>query len=215
MSIPVPSFDDLPGPVEVEARGMHATKLRQTEPGITDRQILDRWDALLPETRVRWLREAQDAMEKRLAIQGVPDDIEALRARLGHRSPYVSVNPAMRSGQPTINGTRLPVDAVAGMVWAEGVDVAVEEYDLTRADVLVACWYAGRYGLPGQREALFPVRLWPKRWGAWAAEVGPCLWAVTRVDYDAIPDPPTNRVHTNEDPTTPIPRAETGNGDRT
>lgn len=106
----------------------------------------------------------------------------------GH--PFVAIDPAMRSGQPTINGTRLPVDAVAGMVWAEGVDVAVEEYDLTRADVLVACWYAGSYGLPGRRKALFPVRLWVKRWGAWADSVHQALWSVTTVDYEAIPDPP-------------------------
>jgi hypothetical protein len=84
MSIPVPSFDDLPGPIEIEARGLHATTLRRTEPGITDRQILDRWDAMLPETRERWLREAQDAFEKRLAVPGKPDDIEALVARLKH-----------------------------------------------------------------------------------------------------------------------------------
>lgn len=85
MSIPVPTFDPLPGPIEIEARGMHAVKWRRAEPGITDRQILDRWDAMPPETRMRWLRGAQDAMEKRLAVPGKPDDIEALVARLRRR----------------------------------------------------------------------------------------------------------------------------------
>lgn len=85
MSIPVPSFDPLPGVVEIQARGLHATKLRGTEPGITDRQILDRWDAMLPETRMRWLREAQDAMERRLAVPAEPDDVAALVARLRRR----------------------------------------------------------------------------------------------------------------------------------
>lgn len=108
-------------------------------------------------------------------------------------SPFIAVCPAMRSGQPTINGTRLPVDAVVGLVWAQGVDVAAEDYDLTRADVLIACWFAGSYGLPGRREALFPVRLWPKRWGAWAVEVHQALWSVSNVDYEAVPDPPTMR----------------------
>lgn len=117
----------------------------------------------------------------------VSNEIEALPDRV---TPFVSVNPAMRWGQPCVNGTRLPVDAVAGMVWAEGVDVAADQYDLTRADVLVACWYAGTYGLPGRRESLFPVRQWPKRWGAWADSVAGALWKVTEVDYDAVPDPP-------------------------
>jgi uncharacterized protein (DUF433 family) len=107
-------------------------------------------------------------------------------------TPFVSVDPAMRSGQPTINGTRLPVAAIVGMVWAEGVDAAVEDFDLTRADVLVACWYAGEYGLPGNRRSLFPMRLWPKHWATWAAEVHQALWSVSSVDYEAIPDPPTS-----------------------
>lgn len=82
MSIPVPASAPLPGRVEIEARGMHATKLRMTEPGITDRQILDRWDAMLPETRMRWLREVQAALEERLAAPAEPDDVEMLVARL-------------------------------------------------------------------------------------------------------------------------------------
>lgn len=82
MSVPVPTFDPLPGVIEIEARGMHATKLRTTEPGITDRQILDRWDAMLPETRMRWLREAQSAFEERCAQPSKPDNVEALVARL-------------------------------------------------------------------------------------------------------------------------------------
>lgn len=103
---------------------------------------------------------------------------------------FISIDPAMRSGQPTVNNTRLHVQAVADVAWAEGVDVAAEEYELTRADVLVACWYAGTYGLPGRRRSLFPVRLWVKRWGAWADGVHQALWSVAAVDYEAIPDPP-------------------------
>jgi hypothetical protein len=92
VSIPVPSFDPLPGVVEIQARRLHVTKLRRADPGITDRQILDRWDALLPETRMRWLREAQAAMEKRLAEPGQPDDLEALMARLTD-APYTTEDP--------------------------------------------------------------------------------------------------------------------------
>lgn len=40
------------------------------------------------------------------------------------------------------------------------------------------------------------------------------FWLVG-TDREAIPGPPANSVSISEDPTTPIPRAETGNGDRT
>ncbi|MGI5247798.1 DUF433 domain-containing protein [Dactylosporangium sp. CA-139066] len=104
--------------------------------------------------------------------------------------PFVAVDPAMKSGQPTVNGTRLTVAAVADYVWADGVDQAAADHDLTRGDVLVACWYAGTVGLPGRRKSLAPTPLWRRRWSAWADDVHQALWSVTTVDYDKIPDPP-------------------------
>src|SRR5204863_6938697 len=56
--------------------------------------------------------------------------------------PFVAMDPAMRSGDPTLNHTRLPVATIAGFVWAgDDVGFVAEEYDITRADVLVACWW--------------------------------------------------------------------------
>jgi hypothetical protein len=87
VSIPVPSIDPPPHPVEVEARGLHATACRQDQPGITGRQILDAWDAL-PDDGRRWLLEtAQRRMEARLAEPAKPDDVEALTRRLTGMSP--------------------------------------------------------------------------------------------------------------------------------
>ena len=102
--------------------------------------------------------------------------------------PFIGIDPAMCSGQPTVNHTRLSVDAVTGMVWAgESVDQVADEYDITRADVLVACWYAGTYGLPGERrKVLAATRWWRERWGKWAEQVSGALW---KSQYDAVPDP--------------------------
>lgn len=82
MSVPVPSINPPPGPIEVEARTLHAAALRQDDPSVTDREILDDW-AALPEDGRRWLLDAaQKRMEARLAEPGRPDDLEALTRRL-------------------------------------------------------------------------------------------------------------------------------------
>lgn len=121
-------------------------------------------------------------------------------------SPFVSINPAMRSGAPCINGIRVPVSAVAGTVLGYGVAEAMSSYDLTRHDVLVACWYVGTYGVDdvSWRGDGKPQRLhrgpskgggWRGLWGQWAADVSGALWNVTTLDLDAIPDPPTREDH--------------------
>jgi uncharacterized protein (DUF433 family) len=98
--------------------------------------------------------------------------------------PFVSISPAMRCGAPCLNNTRLPVSAIAGMLWAEKSVAAVcDEYDISRADVLIACWYVGMYGS-------YENRRWRRRWRGWAEQVHGDLWKVTTVDYDAVPDPP-------------------------
>jgi uncharacterized protein (DUF433 family) len=91
--------------------------------------------------------------------------------------PHVRIEPAMRFGQPAFHG--VSVDAIAGMVYAErGLDVVAGEYGLTRAQVIVACWYVGTYG----------DRRWRRRWGAWSKSVHGELW---HCHYD-VPDPPVN-----------------------
>ncbi len=107
---------------------------------------------------------------------------------------YVWIDPARRSGEPCIGGHRLPVELIVDNVWAEGVDFPQSMWNLTRAEVLVACWYVGAGNvvrLHGNNSEYVAYRgSWRKRWGAWAKQVHDELWNVTTCDYDAIPDPP-------------------------
>lgn len=94
--------------------------------------------------------------------------------------PYVSIDPAIRAGQPCLNHTRTPVEAIAGSVWAgESLELICDGHALNRADVLVCCWYMANYG----------EKVWQHRWRVWAESVHDKLW---HGQYD-IPDPPTWR----------------------
>lgn len=100
-------------------------------------------------------------------------------------SPEVWTNPGFSFGEPCTANRRIPVETIAGAVRAgDSVDAVAAEFDLTRGDVLVACWYAARH-----------IPRWRRRpeWRAWveSREVEFALWHVDTVDYDAVPDPPT------------------------
>lgn len=99
-------------------------------------------------------------------------------------SPFVSIEPGVKSGTPTLNGTRLPVESVAEMVW-DGFTLDAIQRDGWRevrlSDALVCCWYMGLHG--GRR--------WRQRWEAWAKQVHPVLWNHSEADYTAVPWPPT------------------------
>jgi uncharacterized protein (DUF433 family) len=89
----------------------------------------------------------------------------------------ITVDPARNFGAPSINGGPT-ADVVAGMVWAgDPVHVVAEEYGITGAAVLVACWYVAWYGTRTQR----------RRWKTWADDFCPEL---AHGEYDRIPDPP-------------------------
>jgi len=109
--------------------------------------------------------------------------LDALTPEQREPSPFVSIRPDMRFGNPSINGTRLPVDTLAEAAW-EGLEPSEieQQWDVRRADILVACWYVGRYG----------SRRWVKRWGEWSERVAPVLWESSTVDYAAVPWPPTS-----------------------
>lgn len=57
--------------------------------------------------------------------------------------PRIVVDPLIKGGKPVIKGTRVPVDLVVGKL-AGGLtyEEVMEEYDLTREDVLAALRYA-------------------------------------------------------------------------
>lgn len=93
------------------------------------------------------------------------------------RRPTVTVEPCVNFGRPTVRGR--PVVALARTVWGgQSVLDTAEDFGLTRAEVLAACWFMGRYGINGPA--------YVKRWGAWAAAVESDLWH-SRFD---VPDPP-------------------------
>lgn len=87
--------------------------------------------------------------------------------------PVVTTDPSVRFGRPHIRG-RSPV-FLAGTHWVG--DDACDEYDVTRPELLIACWWLGWYG----------PKKWRRRWKAWADQ-----WheALAREEYDAVPDAP-------------------------
>lgn len=119
----------------------------------------------------------------------------------GSDRPSVSIDPAVLSGTPCLFGKRLPVYLVADMAWGDGVWAAMSTWGLTRPQVLVACWFAGTYGVldlweaPEEDNVLSPrkyrhdlvERDWLGRWRTWAQESAGALWSS---DYDAVADPP-------------------------
>lgn len=81
MAIPVPHINPPPGPIEIEARRLHATVMRGRHPGITDREILDAWDRMENDACSRYLEDAVRRFEERLAHPAGPDESDKLRTR--------------------------------------------------------------------------------------------------------------------------------------
>ena len=101
----------------------------------------------------------------------------------------VTFSPGMRSGEPTINGSRIPVDLIGQLVWhGDGAKDVADDYNLTREDILVACWFLGTYGVAGRTERSVVGKVWRKRWETWARVNHGHMW---RGDFDAVPDPPS------------------------
>ena len=77
---------------------------------------------------------------------------------------------------PTIEGHGLGAELVARRVYALGVNEQIDDYELTREQLLIACWWAGLYG-PRSLRRVF---------GEWAQTAGRHLW----YGCIQIPDPP-------------------------
>ena len=89
--------------------------------------------------------------------------------------PHVWIDPGRMGGTPCLSGRRLPTESVATVTWTRGMAEACSCWDLSRSEVLVACWYEWRH------------RNSEKPRGRWAKRAFPLLW---KGDYDAVPDPP-------------------------
>lgn len=119
-----------------------------------------------------------------MADQGVPCRwcADAGRVPTYETLPLLVFDPqrTMAGPMPLIAGHRLSAEMIAAYVYQYGGfgNAEVEAYDVTRAEQIMACWWAGLYG---------PKR-WKKRLGAWAETAGAHLWhGCTNVD--ALPAP--------------------------
>lgn len=90
---------------------------------------------------------------------------------------YVRVDPAVRFGRPNVGGAS--VEVLADAIWVgEPVDEVAAEYNLTAAQVLVACWYQARYG----------TKAWQRRWAQWRLDNEYLLW---NGQPEKVADPPS------------------------
>lgn len=96
------------------------------------------------------------------------------RCPVAHGRPVIIVDPAARFGHPTVRG--VSTRDIAATVAADDVPTACHEYQLSRHEVLLACWYEGTWG-------------WRRGvWGDWADRQAYTLLAHGRAD--TLPDPP-------------------------
>lgn len=103
--------------------------------------------------------------------------------------PHVSVDPAVQFGHPCIAGTGAPVDVIAERVYAgEPVTAVADDYDVTRADVLVACWYVARHGTGDGLGLRTKLRA---AWQPWLLANESTLAGFHGLGPDDADDPPT------------------------
>jgi uncharacterized protein (DUF433 family) len=130
------------------------------------------WDqyVLVPANTIRWLEEALTPEQR------AP-------------SPYVSIDPKLKFGQPCIHGHRITAEQIADMYWHMGEDMQgeiLDAYDMTRAEVIACCYWAAQYGTRQRRT----------RWQAWLT----AAWDNTREghgwwseQFEDVPLPPTRK----------------------
>jgi uncharacterized protein (DUF433 family) len=136
----------------------------------------------------------ESAVADSCRVNGHERHIERLATALRTRPTYgaaVWVDPGRRFGSPCVGGTGLGVEFVVGLVWVEDVATVMAEYNLTRSQVLGACWFVAAYGVDSvadQMNGKFKRwgSQWPKRWAGWASEYGRRL----AEGDDTVPDPP-------------------------
>ena len=101
--------------------------------------------------------------------------------------PHVWVDPGRQFGGPCVAGTRVTVETVAVDVWSGGVSRSMEAVDLTREQVLVACWFHACWRPRGVKEGA-ALRASAVAWAGWVAEHERAIWESA---WDQIPDPPS------------------------
>lgn len=112
----------------------------------------------------------------------------------------ITISPFNMSGEPTLGDRKIAISTLADHVLTFGVDATCTDYEISRAEVLVACWFLGSYGITtvqvrGKHSAtpLYRVaqdRRTIKKWRKWAEKNAAAL---RNGDYDNIPNPPLSR----------------------
>jgi uncharacterized protein (DUF433 family) len=91
--------------------------------------------------------------------------------------PTIQISPAVKFGRPHIKG--VSCEAIAGLVMAgESLNRVADDYDLSRHEVLLACWHEGIHG--GYQD----------EWGVWAEAVQLKLGGWETFDAEAEAGPP-------------------------
>lgn len=92
----------------------------------------------------------------------------------------ITIDPAMKFGQPCVDGQRMTAIQVAEMWWSGNwalEDMAQDWPGMNRGAVLIACWHQARYG----------SRTWRARWKDWLKVANSELWWGR---YSTCPMPP-------------------------
>lgn len=79
---------------------------------------------------------ALDALGQQMAIADLATEL------------HLWITPSRRSGDVCIGGTDIRAVVVAERVWAEGVETAMADWDLSRHVVLMACWWWALHNPP-------------------------------------------------------------------
>lgn len=95
----------------------------------------------------------------------------------------VWVMPGRQFGRACVSGHRIPTETVAEYAWhGEDIDSIQRSYDVTRAEILCACWFEQEYGHSRTRR---------KAWRAWSDEHFAAMW---RGEYGGVPLPPARQA---------------------
>lgn len=93
--------------------------------------------------------------------------------------PWIILDPAQNFGHPALGRGRVKVSDVLDRLDAgENWRAVADDYNLTRADLLTACWFDARYGVGTEPRA---------DWLDWWEAYEPALWKAA--NYDDIPLP--------------------------
>lgn len=104
------------------------------------------------------------------------------------------------SGEPTLGECKIALSTLADHVLTFGVDATCDDYQLSRPEVLIACWFLGSYGITNvqirgkhtttPRYRVSQDRKTIKKWRKWAEQNAAAL---RDGQYDNVPNPPSSR----------------------